>query len=70
MLKAFCFSRAALLVLLVVLAASVSAMAQGPGTGGPTPNNPTEIPIDGGVSLLVAAAGALGIRQLTRRRRS
>ncbi|WP_286130501.1 PID-CTERM protein-sorting domain-containing protein [Solirubrum puertoriconensis] len=45
---------------------SQAALAQGPGSGGP---NPTEIPIDGGVSLLLAAAGALGIRQLTKRRR-
>ncbi|AYA38831.1 hypothetical protein D3Y59_06600 [Hymenobacter oligotrophus] len=64
--------RITVLALLVMLVNSVSALAQGPGTGGPTPNipnPPTEIPIDGGVSLLVAAAGALGIRQLTRRRR-
>ena len=43
-----------------------AALAQ-PGSGGPTPNTPppaTEIPIDGGISLLLAAGGAYGLKRL------
>ena len=42
------------------------ALAQ-PGSGGPIPANPPpadEIPIDGGVSLLLAAGGAYALRRL------
>ena len=46
------------------------AGAQGPGDGGPTPTEPpvTEIPIDGGASLLVAGGVALGLKKLRDRR--
>ncbi|HEX8330816.1 MAG TPA: hypothetical protein VF629_25010 [Hymenobacter sp.] len=49
-----------------------TAQAQ-PGTGGPTPGtpatpDPTAVPIDGGVSLLVAAGVGLGLRRLRRKR--
>jgi len=39
---------------------------QVPGSGGPKPGNlpATEIPIDGGVSLLLAAGGAYGLKRL------
>lgn len=43
-----------------------AALAQ-PGSGGPTPTNPPpadEIPVDGGVSLLLAAGGAYGLKRL------
>ena len=43
-----------------------AALAQ-PGSGGPIPNNPPpadQIPIDGGVSLLLAAGGAYGLKRL------
>jgi hypothetical protein len=42
------------------------ALAQGPGDGGPTPTEPptTEIPIDGGASLLIAGGAALGLNKL------
>jgi len=44
-----------------------AALAQ-PGSGGPVPNNQQppadQIPIDGGVSLLLAAGGAYGLKRL------
>ncbi|MDO7886489.1 PID-CTERM protein-sorting domain-containing protein [Hymenobacter cheonanensis] len=48
--------------------------AQAPTTGGPTPTdpnaNPTEVPIDGGASLLLASGVAYGLRRLRQRRAS
>lgn len=48
-----------------VLFTAVAALAQGsgtsPGSGGPTP---TQTPIDGGASLLLAAGGAYGLKRL------
>ncbi|MCB2408793.1 PID-CTERM protein-sorting domain-containing protein [Hymenobacter lucidus] len=38
------------------------AYAQGPGNGGPRPAD--TVPIDGGVSLLLAAGAAYGLRRL------
>ena len=54
--------------LLAVLLHTSPARAQGPGTGGPTPdpNTPTAVPIDGGASLLLLAGGALALRRLRR----
>ncbi|OGX86408.1 PID-CTERM protein-sorting domain-containing protein [Hymenobacter glacialis] len=49
-----------------VLFTAGAALAQ-PGSGGPvpgTPPNPTPVPIDGGVSLLLAAGGAYGLKRL------
>ncbi|KAA9331110.1 PID-CTERM protein-sorting domain-containing protein [Adhaeribacter soli] len=44
---------------------TASAWAQGsPGNGGPTP---TDIPIDGGISLLAAGGAALGIHKMRKR---
>jgi hypothetical protein len=45
---------------------SASAQAQNPNSGGPTP--PTAVPIDGGVSLLLASGAAYGLRKLRQRR--
>ncbi|GAA3926103.1 PID-CTERM protein-sorting domain-containing protein [Hymenobacter algoricola] len=42
--------------------------AQGPGSGGPRPGA-TNVPIDGGASLLLAAGGAYGLRRLRRAKR-
>ncbi|SHL27351.1 PID-CTERM protein-sorting domain-containing protein [Hymenobacter psychrotolerans] len=55
---------------LVLLATSL-AVAQGPGSGGPNPDpqQPTAVPIDGGVSLLVAAGVGLGLKKLRDKRR-
>ncbi|MET4075188.1 PID-CTERM protein-sorting domain-containing protein [Hymenobacter sp. UYCo722] len=48
-----------------VLFTAAAALAQGPGSGGPTPTGaPTQIPIDGGASLLLAAGGAYGLKRL------
>ncbi|RTQ53406.1 hypothetical protein EJV47_01300 [Hymenobacter gummosus] len=57
------------LVFLLVLSAG-PAWAQGdPGSGGPTPGaqDPTAVPLDGGASLLLAAAGAYGLARLRKR---
>lgn len=52
--------------------ASGPARAQAPGSGGPTPTSPapdpTQVPIDGGASLLLASGVAYGLRRLHRRR--
>ena len=48
------------------------AAAQGPGSTGPTPTSPagpTETPLDGGASLLLAGGVAYGLRRLRQRRR-
>ena len=48
----------------------IPAQAQ-PGTGGPFPGagvGPVETPLDGGVSLLLAAGAAYGLRRLRGRR--
>lgn len=59
------------LTFLLVLAAG-AARAQGPGSGGPVPEpqQPTAVPIDGGVSLLAAGAVAYGLKHLRRRHRA
>ncbi|QNH60541.1 PID-CTERM protein-sorting domain-containing protein [Hymenobacter sediminicola] len=44
-----------------------AALAQGPGSGGPEPQQPqqpTAVPIDGGASLLLAAGAAYGWRRI------
>ena len=47
------------------------ALAQGPGSGGPTPGAaPTQIPIDGGASLLLAAGAAYGLKRLRNARQA
>ncbi|RZK23849.1 MAG: hypothetical protein EOO56_03650 [Hymenobacter sp.] len=43
------------------------AYAQLPPTGGPAPSN---VPIDGGASILLASGVAYGLRRLKQRRRS
>jgi hypothetical protein len=64
-----------LLRVLLLGAAPMIASAQA-GSGGPfptnpvTPINPTEVPLDGGASLLLASGVAYGLRQLRQRRRA
>ncbi|QKG58005.1 hypothetical protein GKZ68_16095 [Hymenobacter sp. BRD128] len=47
-----------------------AAQAQTPGSGGPTPQTPTAVPIDGGATLLLASGVALGLKKLRDRRRA
>jgi hypothetical protein len=67
MYKSFLLSAALLLM------ASAGAQAQ-PGSGGPgpgtpvTPVTPTDVPLDGGASLLLASGVALGLKKLRQRR--
>lgn len=57
-----------LLAALLLLLAGATAQAQ-PDSGGPGPGtNPTETPLDGGASLLLAAGAAYGLRRLRKRR--
>ncbi len=56
---------------LLLAGAAQQAMAQSPGTGGPTPTTPapTDVPVDGGASLLLAGSVAYGLRKLRQRRK-
>ena len=57
---------------LLLAGAANQALAQAPGTGGPTPSTPTtptEVPLDGGASLLLAGSVAYGLRKLRQRRK-
>ncbi len=67
--------RNAFLVALVLSLGIMNALAQNdpPDNGGPTPPNPpdpTEIPIDGGASLLIAGGVAYGLKKLRDRRKA
>lgn len=54
----------------LLLDGATPAFAQ-PTSGGPQPGTaPTDTPIDGGVSLLVAAGVGFGLKRLKRRRQS
>lgn len=56
--------------LVIGLLAAAPAVAQQPGTGGPTPQvDPTAVPLDGGASLLLASGIAFGLKKLRDRRR-
>ena len=61
------FFTLSLLALALLLAGG--ARAQAPVDGGPVPTGPTAIPIDGGVSLLLAGGLAYGLRRIRQRRR-
>ncbi|MDO7884908.1 PID-CTERM protein-sorting domain-containing protein [Hymenobacter cheonanensis] len=58
----------------LLLALGSAAQAQAPTTGGPTPGgaapDPTQVPIDGGASLLLASGVAYGLKRLRDRRRA
>ncbi len=59
------------LLLASALLLATGAYAQ-PGSGGPTPTTPaapTETPLDGGATLLLASGVAYGLRRLRQRRR-
>lgn len=61
-----------LLTAALLLSVGGLAQAQTPGSGGPQPSapDPTEVPIDGGASLLLASGVAYGLRRLHARRRA
>jgi len=56
----------------LLLALGTAAQAQAPGSGGPTPTDPqpTDVPLDGGASLLLASGVAYGLKRLRARRRA
>ncbi len=58
-----------LLSVLLLLGLSQLAVAQTPGSGGPAPQAPaaTEVPLDGGVGLLLAGGMAFGLKHLRHR---
>ncbi len=59
-----------LLTAALLLTVGGLAYAQAPGTGGPQPTtpDPTQVPVDGGASLLLASGVAYGLRRLHARR--
>ena len=65
-----------LLAITLFATATLAAHAQGPGNTGPNPNDPvapsnpaspTQVPIDGGASVLLASGVAYGVRRLRQR---
>ena len=57
------------LLLAAFLLAAAASSAQTPTTGGPTPQaDPTQVPLDGGASLLLAGGVAYGLKRLRHRR--
>lgn len=66
-MKLFLLTRLLPLLVLMLVAGGV-ALAQ-PGSTGPAPAAPTAIPLDGGVSLLLAGGVAYGIKHLRNRRK-
>ena len=70
-MKSF-FPTRLLLALVIMVAAGGTVLAQEPADGGPAPANPagpTDIPLDGGVSLLLAGGITYGLKQLRDRRK-
>ncbi|MBF9221455.1 PID-CTERM protein-sorting domain-containing protein [Hymenobacter ruricola] len=60
-----------LLCAALLVAAGTVAQAQGPSTGGPAPGTPpaaTDVPLDGGASLLLASGLVFGLKKLRQRR--
>ena len=73
-MKKYTIASAVATVAVCLLGAATPALAQSgdPGSGGPTPTNPnpTQVPIDGGASLLLASGVAFGLKKLRDRRRA
>ena len=56
-------------MLLLALGAQAQPGSGGPGPGTPvTPVTPTDVPLDGGASLLLASGVAFGLKKLRQRR--
>ena len=66
-MKSFFLTRL-LPALSLLVAVGGTVVAQAPADGGPKPAAPTSIPLDGGVSLLLAGGVAYGIKHLRNRR--
>ena len=49
---------------LLLASRSAPVLAQSPTTGGPAPQAPAAVPLDGGASLLLAAGIGLGLKKL------
>jgi hypothetical protein len=64
------------LFLTAALALALLSAAAQPGSGGPgpgtpvTPTTPTDVPLDGGASLLLASGIGYAVRRLRQRRRA
>ena len=52
----------------LMLGACLLARAQAPADGGPAPTGPTQTPLDGGTSLLLAGGIGYAVRRLRQRR--
>ena len=66
-MKSFVLTRLLPLLALLLVAGGVT-LAQ-PGSAGPVPSTVTAVPLDGGVSLLLAGGIAYGIKRLRNRRK-
>jgi len=53
----------------VLLSIALTSYAQAPTTGGPMPQAPAAVPLDGGATLLLASGVAYGLRHLRQRRK-
>lgn len=67
-MKSFFLTRL-LSAFIVLVAVGGTVLAQAPADGGPSPTGTTAVPLDGGVSLLLASGVAYGLRQLRKRRK-
>ena len=68
LMKSFLLSRV-LPTLVLLVAIGETVLAQAPADGGPTPLSPAAVPLDGGVSLLLAGGVAYGLSRLRNRRK-
>ena len=59
-----------LLPLLALLLVAGGVVLAQPGSTGPVPSTATAVPLDGGVSLLLAGGVAYGIKRLRNRRKN
>ena len=60
--------KSGILTTALVLGACSLALAQAPASGGPAPTGPTQTPLDGGASLLLAGGIGYAVRRLRQRR--
>ena len=60
--------KSGILTTALVLGACSLALAQAPADGGPAPTGPTQTPLDGGASLLLAGGIGYALRRLRQRR--